>query len=68
MLMGSETLIFKEKTYRSKNRPRCENAVARTHRSWMLWVMGSKINNNTAVLQSNVQASVETTNKLTECM
>ena len=26
---------------RSKNNPTCENAVARTHGSWMLQVMGS---------------------------
>ena len=32
---------FHGKTDRSKNRPTCEKAVARTHGSWMLWVMGS---------------------------
>ena len=41
MWTSSETLIFTEKTYRSKNSPTCENAVARTHGSWMLRVMGS---------------------------
>ena len=41
MWTSSETLIFTEKTYRSQNSPTCENAVARTHGSWMLRVMGS---------------------------
>ena len=35
-----EILIFTEKTYRSENSPTCENAVARTHGSWMLRAMG----------------------------
>ena len=38
---SSETLIFTEKTYRTKNNRTCENAVARIHGSWMLRVMGS---------------------------
>ena len=39
--MSSETVIFTEKTNRSKNNPTCENAVAETHGSWMLLVIGS---------------------------
>ena len=41
MWTSSEILNFTENTYRSKNSPTCKNAVARTHGSWMLQVMGS---------------------------
>ena len=41
MWTSSETLIFTGKTVKSKNSLTCENAVAQTHGSWMLRVMGS---------------------------